>query len=102
MPGSFARLSRSKFEIYRDVFLKITPGSSEVIFGYRKHLLQDIRLRAVSLFSLSVEQKAQATRVTEGARREISRVSRFRHSTLARACTPLTEFEEKERLLAVY
>ena len=32
------------------------------------------------------------TRVTEGARR----------STLARACTPLTKSEEKERLRAVY
>ena len=46
------------------------------------------------------------TRVNEGARRErhtalASRVSRLRRSTLARACTPLTKSEEKERLLAV-
>ena len=72
-----------------------------------------LRLRAVSLFSWSVEQNARdkqmTTRVTEGARRErhdalVSRVSRLRRSTLARACTPLTKFtksEEKERLLAV-
>ena len=42
------------------------------------------------------------TRVTEGARRErlsslaaalVSRVSRLRRSTLARACTPLTKRE---------
>ena len=31
----------------------------------------------------------------------VSRVSRLRRSTLARACTPLTKSEEKERLLAV-
>ena len=67
-----------------------------------------IRLRAVSLFSWSVEQNAgdtqMTTRVTEGARRErhVSRVSRLRLSTLARACTPLTKSEEKERLLAFY
>ena len=59
------------------------------------------------------------TRVTEGARRErddkrevslfsfraaalVSRVSLLRRSTLARACTPLTKSEGKERLLAVY
>ena len=29
-------------------------------------------------------------------------LSRLRRSTLARACTPLTKSEEKERLLAVY
>ena len=80
-----------------------------------------IRLRAVSLFSCSVEQSARdtqmTTRVTEGARRErhsnyfllglppsllASRVSRLRRSTLACASTPLTRSEEKERLLAVY
>ena len=32
----------------------------------------------------------------------VSRVWRLRCSTLARACTPLTKSEEKERLLAVY
>ena len=32
----------------------------------------------------------------------VSRVSRLRRSTLARACTPLTKYEQKERLLAVY
>ena len=67
------------------------------------------RLRAVSLFSWSVEQNARdtqmTTRVTEGARQGrhnalVSRVSRLRRSTLARACTPLTKSEEKERLLA--
>ena len=47
------------------------------------------------------------TRVTEGARQGrhdalVSRVSRLRRSTLARACTPLTKSEEKERLLAIY
>ena len=31
----------------------------------------------------------------------VSRVSRLRRSTLARACTPLTKSEEKEILLAV-
>ena len=70
-----------------------------------------LRLRAVSLFSWSVEQNARdtqmTTRVTEDARRErhdalVSRLSRLRRSTLARACTPLTKSEEKERLLAVY
>ena len=65
-------------------------------------------VRAVSLFSWSVEQNARdtqmTTRVTEGARRAAvlaSHVSRLRRSTLARACTPLTKSEEKERLLAV-
>ena len=68
-----------------------------------------IRLRAVSLFSWSVEQMApdtqMTTRVTEGARRErhalVSRVSRLRRSTLSRASTSLTKSEQKERLLAV-
>ena len=32
----------------------------------------------------------------------VSCVSRLRRSTLARACTPLTKSEEKERLLAGY
>ena len=67
------------------------------------------RLRPVSLFSWSVEQNARdrqiTKRVTEGARRErhalVSRVSRLRRSTHARACTPLTKSEEKEGLLAV-
>ena len=46
------------------------------------------------------------TRVTEGARGErhglVSRVSRLRRLTLARAYIPLTKTEEKERLLAVF
>ena len=45
------------------------------------------RLRAVSLFSWSVEQNARDTQMT---------------TRIARACTPLTKSEEKERLLAVY
>ena len=70
------------------------------------------RLRAVSLFSWSVEQNVQntqmTTRVTEGARRErhdnlfsgcrprfSSRVLRLRRSTLARACTPLLNLKKK-------
>ena len=74
------------------------------------------RLRAVSLFSWSVEQNVQdtqmTTRVTEGARRE-------RHDNLFSGCRPrfsrlaasplnararvhfLTKSEEKERLPAV-
>ena len=56
-------------------------------------------LRAVSLFSWSVEQNARDTQMT--MRALVSRVSRLRRSTLARACTPLTKSEEKERLLAV-
>ena len=44
------------------------------------------RLRAVSLFSWSVEQNARDTQMT----------------TRVRACTPLTKSEEKERMLAVY
>ena len=51
-----------------------------------------------------------ATRVTDGARRERQffffsgcrrRFARLAASPLARACTPLTKPEEKERLLAV-
>ena len=54
------------------------------------------------------------THVTEGARRErhdkivssraaalVSRVSRLRRPTVARAFIPLTKSEEKERLLSV-
>ena len=67
-------------------------------------LLYIIRLRAVSLFSWSVEQNPRdtqmITRVTKGAAL-VSRVLRLRHSTLARACTLLTKSEEKEILLAV-
>ena len=67
-------------------------------------LLYIIRLRAVSLFSWSVEQNPRdtqmTTRVTEGAAL-VSRVLRLRHSTLACACTLLTKSGEKERLLAV-
>ena len=32
----------------------------------------------------------------------VSRVSRLRHSTIARACTPVTKFTKKERLLSVW
>ena len=72
------------------------------------------------LFSWSVEQNARdtqmTTRVTEVARRErlfssrasalVSRISRLRRSTLARAtlacaCPALSKSEEQERLLAV-
>ena len=77
------------------------------------------RLRAVSLFSWSVEQNARdtqmTTRVTGEARQKravsvftsraaalVSRVSQLRRLTFARACTPLTKSQEKERLLAVY
>ena len=69
------------------------------------------RLRAVSLFSLSVKQNTQdtqmTTRETEGTRLErhdkalVSHVLQVCRSTLTRACTPLTKSEEKERLLAV-
>ena len=70
---------------------------------------QNHRLRAVSLFPWSVAQNTRdtqmTTRVTEGAKRErhdlVSRVSRPRRSTLARACTLLTKSEEEEGLLAV-
>ena len=70
---------------------------------------QNHRLRTVSLFPWSVAQNTRdtqmTTRVTEGAKREkhdlVSRVSRPRRSTLARACTLLTKSEETERLLAV-
>ena len=62
------------------------------IFHDREAQVGDFRLRAVSLFSWSVEQNARDTQMTtcmtEGA-------------TLARACTPLSKSEEKERLLAV-
>ena len=57
------------------------------------------RLRAVSLFSCSIEQNARdtqmTTRVTEGA-------GRPRFSRLSRACTPPTKSEQKERLLAAF
>ena len=69
-----------------------------------------LRLRAVSLFSWSLERNARDTqltsRVTEGTSTGeeialVSRVSRLRRSKLARACTPHTKSKEKERLLAV-
>ena len=77
-----------------------------------------MRLRAVSLFSWSVQQNARdtqmTTRVSEGARRErrdfflLELPSSFLASrgfaaqrSRARA-DPLTKSEEKERLLAVY
>ena len=68
-------------------------------------LLYIIRLRAVSLFSWSVEQNPRdtqmTTRVTEGAAL-VSRVLRLRHSTLVRAWTTLLpKSEEKGRPLTV-
>ena len=66
------------------------------------------RLRAVSLFSWSIEQKERdtqmTTRVTDGARRERPSFSRLTASPLDAhgACTPLAKSKEKERLLAVY
>ena len=45
------------------------------------------RLRAVSLFSWSVEQNARDAQIT---------------TRVTRACTPLTKSEEKERMLVVY
>ena len=65
---------------------------------------EKIRLLAGSLFSWSIEQNARdrqmITRVTEGARRP-----RFSSRGLAtrrsRACSPLNESEEEEKLLAV-
>ena len=45
------------------------------------------RLRAVSLFSWSVGQNARDTQMS---------------TRVARACTPLTKTEEKERMLAVF
>ena len=53
------------------------------------HISLGLAMRAVSLFS----SRAAAL---------VSRISRLCRSTLARACTPLTKSEEKERLLAVY
>ena len=61
-----------------------------------------------SLFFLGPWSKTSETRkwprawlkAREGAL--VSRVSRLRHSTLARACTPHTKSEEKERVFAVY
>ena len=61
-----------------------------------------------SLFFLGPSSKTPETRKWPRAllkardgRGLVSRVSRLRRSTLARACTPLTKSEEKERLLAV-
>ena len=53
------------------------------------HISLGLAMRAVSLFS----SRSAAL---------VSRVSRLRRSTLARACAPLTKSEEKERLLAFY
>ena len=50
-----------------------------------------------SLFFLGPSSKTPETRTAL-----VSRVSWLRRSRLARACTPLTESEVKERLLAVY
>ena len=62
------------------------------------------RLREVSLFCWSVEQNARdtqmTTRVTEGARREIS--SRASAPVSRVSCNPVTKSEEKGRLLAFY
>ena len=56
------------------------------------------RLRAVPLFSLSIEQNARDTQMTTAW---LKARERLRHLTLARACNSLTKSEEKERLLAV-
>ena len=89
-----------KFEMMRSLF--------SATFSWTSPLSDRNRPRAVSLFSWSVEQNARDTQmttsVTEGARQAValvSRVSRFRRTTLTRACTPLTKSKEKERLLAV-
>ena len=62
------------------------------------------RLREVSLFCWSVEQNARdtqmTTRVTEGARREIS--SRASAPVSRVSCNPVTKSEEKGRLRAFY
>ena len=77
---------------------------------------QRIRLRAVSLFSVVRPSKMRdtqtATRVTDARgllslnlkkkRDHRPRFARLAASPLPRACTALTESEEKERLLAVY
>ena len=49
----------------------------------------------------SVKQSARDTQITSRVTALVSRVSRLRPSLLARACTPLTKTEEKERLLTV-
>ena len=49
-----------------------------------------------------VTNEPQRTSAGRLAAALVSRVSLLRCSTLARACTPLTKSEEKERLLAVY
>ena len=53
------------------------------------HISLGLAMQAVTLFS-------------SWAAAPVSRVSRLRRSTLARACTPLSKSEEKERLLAGY
>ena len=87
------------------MYQEAIPWVPEVFFS------SAARLRAVSLLSLSVEQNARDTQMTtcetEGTRRErhdkalVSGVLQLCRSTLARACTPLTKSEEKERLLTV-
>ena len=65
---------------------------------------EKIRLRAGSLFSWSIEQNARdtqmTTRVTEGARRSPRCLAASPLNAPVRACSPLTESEEKEKLLA--
>ena len=87
------------------MYQEAMPWVPEVFFS------SAARLRAVSLFSLSVEQNARDTQMTtcetEGTRWErhdkalVSGVLQLCRSTLARACTPLTKSEEKEWLLTV-
>ena len=85
----------------------VTWSAENPLLEYPPWSKQTCRLRAVSLFSWSVEQNARdtqmTTRVTEGARWG----SLFffsgchpRFSILSRAWTPLTKSKEKERLLA--
>ena len=84
------------------MYQEAIPWVPEVFFS------SAARLRTVSL---SVERNARDTQMTtcetEDTRRErhdkalVSGVLQLCRSTLARACTPLTKSEEKERLLAV-
>ena len=87
------------------MYQEAMPWVPEVFFS------SAARLRTASLLSLSVERNARDTQMTtcetEGTRRErhdkalISGVLQLCRSTLARACTPLTKSDEKERLLTV-
>ena len=87
------------------MYQEAIPWVPEVFFS------SAARLQAVSLLSLSVERNARDTQTTtcetEGTIRErhdkalVSGVLQLCRSTLARACTPLTKSDEKERLFTV-